>query len=92
MEATLFLVAMAVSVGFPIAISAAAGAIGLSRAISGAAEGIARQPEAAGRIAGNALLGFFLIEALSIYTLAIGVLLWIKIPGVEQLLQLVRGE
>ncbi len=91
MEGTWFLAVMAISAGFPIAISAVGGAIGLGRAIAGAAESIARQPEAGGRIAGNALLGFFLIEALSIYTFAVGVLLWTRIPSVDNIMKLFGG-
>lgn len=54
---------------FGLAIVGLGAAFGLSRAVSAALESIARQPEAAGDIGKNMLIGCALIEALAIYTL-----------------------
>lgn len=60
-----------VSAAFVLGISAAAGAIGQSRAISAACEGIARNPSAAGAIRTAMIIGLALIESLVIYALVI---------------------
>ncbi|HVR43664.1 MAG TPA: ATP synthase F0 subunit C [Thermoanaerobaculia bacterium] len=60
-----------ISAAFVLGISAAAGAIGQSRAISAACEGIARNPSAAGPIRLAMIIGLALIESLVIYALII---------------------
>ncbi|OPZ62921.1 MAG: ATP synthase subunit c [Candidatus Aerophobetes bacterium ADurb.Bin490] len=40
-----------------------------------AAEGVARQPEAAGKIQGVLILGLAIIESLTIYALVVGLIL-----------------
>ncbi len=60
-----------VSAAFVLGIAAAAGAIGQSRAISAACEGIARNPSAAGAIRLAMIIGLALIESLVIYALII---------------------
>ncbi|HXG58622.1 MAG TPA: ATP synthase F0 subunit C [Thermoanaerobaculia bacterium] len=61
----------AVSAAFLLGIAAAAGAIGQSRAIAAAVEGIARNPMAAGAIRLAMIIGLALIESLVIYALVI---------------------
>ena len=56
---------------FVLGIAAAAGAIGQSRAIAAACEGIARNPSAAGPIRLAMIIGLALIESLVIYALLI---------------------
>ena len=56
---------------FLLGIAAAAGAIGQSRAIVAACEGIARNPGAAGAIRLAMIIGLALIESLVIYALVI---------------------
>ena len=56
---------------FVLGIAAAAGAIGQSRAIVAACEGIARNPGAAGPIRLAMIIGLALIESLVIYALLI---------------------
>jgi F-type H+-transporting ATPase subunit c len=63
-----------VSAAFLLGIAAAAGAIGQSRAISAACEGIARNPSAAGPIRLAMIIGLALIESLVIYALIIAYL------------------
>ena len=69
-----------ITAGFALAIAAAFGALGQSRAIAAAVEGIARNPSAAGEIRGNLILGLVLIESLVIYVLLISLILFFLPP------------
>jgi F-type H+-transporting ATPase subunit c len=60
-----------IGAAFVLGTAAAAGAIGQSRAISAAVEGIARNPSAAGPIRLAMIIGLALIESLVIYALLI---------------------
>ena len=60
-----------ISAAFVLGIAAAAGAIGQSKAIAAACEGIARNPGAAGAIRLSMIIGLALIESLVIYALVI---------------------
>ena len=60
-----------IGAAFVLGLSAAAGAIGQSRAIAAAVEGIARNPSAAGPIRLAMIIGLALIESLVIYALII---------------------
>ncbi|HEX2832912.1 MAG TPA: ATP synthase F0 subunit C [Thermoanaerobaculia bacterium] len=60
-----------IGAAFVLGIAAAAGAIGQSRAIVAACEGIARNPGAAGAIRLAMIIGLALIESLVIYALLI---------------------
>ncbi len=60
-----------IGAAFVLGIAAAAGAIGQSRAIVAACEGIARNPGAAGPIRLAMIIGLALIESLVIYALLI---------------------
>ncbi len=64
-----------IGAAFVLGIAAAAGAIGQSRAIVAACEGIARNPGAAGAIRLAMIIGLALIESLVIYALVIAFLL-----------------
>jgi len=63
-----------ITAGFALAIAAAFGALGQSRGIAAAADGIARNPSAAGEIRGVFILGLVLIESLVIYVLLISLI------------------
>ena len=67
-----------VSASFLLAIAAAAGAIGQSRGIAAACEGIARNPSAAAAIRLAMIIGLALIESLVIYALIIAYLVMNK--------------
>ncbi len=54
--------------------AASAGAIGQSRAIAAACEGIARNPSAAGAIRTAMIIGLALIESLVIYALVVALI------------------
>ena len=58
-----------ITAGFALAFAAGLAALAQGRAVSAAAEGIARNPTAAGDIRGSLLLGLVLIESLAIYVL-----------------------
>ena len=55
--------------GLAIGIAAGAGAIGMGLAVAKSAEGIARQPEAEGKIRTTLMLGLVFIETAIIYAL-----------------------
>ncbi len=64
---------------FAIAIAAVGGAIAQGRAAASALEGIARNPEAAGKVVTPMIIALALIESLVIYALVIAFLLQAKI-------------
>jgi F-type H+-transporting ATPase subunit c len=70
---------IAIAAGIGIAIAAFGGALGQSRAVSTALEGIARNPGAADKLFTPMILGLALIESLVIYALIIAFLLLGKI-------------
>ncbi len=69
-----------ITAGFALAIAALGGALGQGKAIASAAEGIARNPSAAGEIRGVLILGLVLIESLSIYVFVISLILFFLKP------------
>ena len=60
-----------IAAGFGFAIAAALAAIGQSRVAAAAAEGVARNPGAGGRIQTMMILGLVFIETLVLFTLVI---------------------
>lgn len=80
--------ALAVGLGLPIAVLSAALAQG--RAASAALEGIARQPEAAGKIQTAMIIGLALIESLVIYALLIFFILQSKLPAAADILAKIK--
>lgn len=64
-----------------ISIAAVAGAIGMTLAIRKAIDGIARQPEAEGKIRSTLILGLVFIETAIIYALIIAILIVINLLG-----------
>ena len=65
----------AIAAAVVVAVVAAAGAIGMALAISKSAEGMARQPEAAGKINSAMMLGLVFIETAIIYALIVAILI-----------------
>lgn len=57
-----------------VGVVAAIGAIAMGWAITGASKGIAKQPEAAGNIRTNVMLGLVFIETAIIYALIVAIL------------------
>ena len=62
---------VAIASGFGMAIAAAGCALGMGRAIGSAAEGMARNPGAAGAIRAALILGLVFIESLALYVIMI---------------------
>ena len=58
-----------------VGLAAAAGAIGMGLAIAKSVEGIARQPEAEGKIRTTLMLGLVFIETAIIYALIVSILI-----------------
>ena len=71
-----------IAAGFALAFAAGLAALGQGRAVSAAAEAIARNPSAAGDIRGALILGLVLIESLVIYVLLISLILFFLNPFV----------
>ena len=65
----------AICAGAVLAIVATAGAIGMALSICKSADGIARQPEAAGNIRTSMMLGLVFIETGIIYALIVAILI-----------------
>lgn len=65
----------AIGAGIAIGIAACGGAIGMGLGLGKSAEGIARQPEAEGKIRTTLMLGLVFIETAIIYALIIAILL-----------------
>lgn len=65
----------AMSAALVVGVAAAGGAIAMGWAISKAMEGIARQPEAQGKIQTTMMLGMVFIETAIIYALVIAILI-----------------
>ena len=67
--------AKAIAAAVAVAVVGAAGAIGMAWAIAKSAEGMARQPEAAGKINSAMMLGLVFIETAIIYALIVAILI-----------------
>lgn len=86
----LYLAALAIAIGLGVPIAVIGGGIGQGKAAASALEGIARQPEAAGKIQTVMIIGLALIESLVIYALLISlILLFIGIPSANTLIKAV---
>ena len=84
------LVALIIAIGFGVPVAVLSGAIAQGKAASSALEGIARQPEAAGKIQTAMIIGLALIESLVIYALLISlILLFLGVPSAKELMKLV---
>jgi len=82
------LLALATGLGLPIAVIGAG--LGQGKAAAAALEGIARQPEAAGKIQSAMIIALALIESLVIYALLMFFILSGKVPSItaEQAVQM----
>ncbi len=70
---TLALICMGAALG--VGLAALGCGVGMGHAADGACMGIARNPEVAGKIQVNMIIGMALIESLTIYALVIGLIL-----------------
>ncbi len=70
-----FFVYSAIAAGFGMAIAAFGCGIAQGIAIRGAVEGIARNPDASGKVTVTMLIGLAMIESLAIYALVVSLIL-----------------
>ncbi|WP_422880226.1 ATP synthase F0 subunit C [Moorella sulfitireducens] len=68
-----------IGVGLAIGLAALGSALGQGYASRGAMEGIARQPEASGNIRTTLLLALAFMEALTLFSFVIAILMWTKL-------------
>lgn len=88
-----YLIALVIAIGFGVPVAVLSGAIGQGKTASAALEGIARQPEAAGKIQLAMLIALGFIESLVIYALAIAlVLLFLYLPNAPELALKAMGK
>ncbi|MCK8602637.1 ATP synthase F0 subunit C [Desulfoferrobacter suflitae] len=74
-EGLRFFLYSAVAAGFGIAIAAFGCGIGQGIAVKSSVEGIARNPEASGKVTVTMLIGLAMIESLCIYALVVALIL-----------------
>lgn len=89
-EGLKFFIYSAVAAGFPIAIAAFGCGLGQGMSVKGSVEGIARNPEASGKITVTMMIGLAMIESLCIYALVICLILIYANPA-SKLIQTFLG-
>lgn len=87
----IYFAALAIAVGFGTALAAFGCGLGQGNAVRGALEGVARQPEAQGRILVLMILGLALIESLTIYALLLGFRLITFLPSTADVIKILGG-
>ncbi|MBN2382186.1 ATP synthase F0 subunit C [bacterium] len=75
-----YFIACVVTAGFSLGIAAGLAALSQAKAIYAACEGIARQPNASGKLTTTLVIGLAFIESLAIYVLVIGLILFFANP------------
>jgi len=70
---------LAIAVGFGVAVAAFGGGLGQGRIAAAACEGIARNPGATGGVRAAMILGLVFVETLTLFTFALGFLLYLKL-------------
>jgi len=78
-----FLVSSVWAAGIAIGIAAFGCGIGQGLGLNGAMNGIARNPEASGKIQVNLLIGLAMIESLCIYALVVALILMYAHPALK---------
>ena len=81
-----FFSAIVLAAGLGVGFAALGCGIGMGHGIRGACEGVARNPEVAGRITVTMILGLALIESLTIYALVIALILLYANPVIPKFL------
>ena len=84
----IYFMALALAVGFGVPVAALSAALGQGKAAAAALEGMARQPEQAGRLQTAMILSLVFIETLVIFSLLVFFLIQGHLPTFEQVLQL----
>lgn len=79
-NAAWFYVMCMIAAGFGIAIATLGTGLGQGLAIGKAVEGVARQPEASGKITVTLIIGLAMIESLAIYALVVALIILFANP------------
>jgi len=88
MEGIMYFVACAIAAGIGIGIAALGTGIGQGLAVKSSVEGVARNPEASGKITVTMLIGLAMIESLCIYALVVSLILIYASPMAETVTKL----
>mgnify|MGYP002785561240 CR=1 FL=1 len=82
-----YLAALAIAAGFGVSVAAVGAALAQGKIGAAALEGIARQPEASGRIQTAMIIALALVESLAIYALLVALILLfvVGLPGKAEL-------
>ena len=80
---------IAIATAFVLGVAAFGTGIGMGNAINGGLQGIARNPEASGKIMTTMILGLALVEALCLYAFVIALFLYFKLPSFEDFVEMV---
>jgi len=83
--------AIILAAGIGVGLGALGCGIGIGQATAGACEGIARNPELAGKLTVTMILGIAFVETLVIYALAIALILLYANPVVPKFMQFIGG-
>jgi F-type H+-transporting ATPase subunit c len=84
-----FLIASVWAAGLAVGIAAFGCGLGQGFGLNGAVSGVARNPEASGKITVTLLIGLALIESLCIYALVVSLILLFANPWAAQVLEMV---
>ncbi len=87
-----YFMALAFALGLGVPIAAAGAAAGQGRAASAALEGMARQPEQAGKLQTAMILALAFIESLVIFSLLVFFLMSSKMPDSAAVLQAIQAS
>jgi len=87
-----FLVGSVWAAGIAIGVAAFGCGIGQGLGLAGAMSGISRNPEAAGKIQVNMLIGLALIESLCIYALVVAMILLFVHPAIAPAVKALGGH
>lgn len=77
---------IAIACGFAIGVAALGTGLAMGNAINGAVQGVARNPEAGGRVFTMLVMGLAFIESLCIYSFVICIFLILKMPDLQPML------
>lgn len=83
--------AIILAAGIGVGLGALGCGIGIGQATAGACEGIARNPELAGKLTVTMILGIALVETQVIYALVIALILLYANPVVPKFMQFIGG-
>jgi F-type H+-transporting ATPase subunit c len=81
-----FFIACVITAGFSLGIAAGMAALSQAKAIFAACEGIARQPNASGKLTTTLVIGLAFIESLAIYVLVVGLIIFFANPFIGYLI------